>query len=256
MLLNYQEFGQGRPIVILHGLLGSSRNWQGIARKLAEEHRVITLDLRNHGQSTHTESMSYEEMAADVITLINSLELNDVVLIGHSMGGKVAMTATLANPDQFTALIVADIAPVSYNNSFNALIEAMVSLPLQSIKNRNEAEAHLAHTINEPGLIQFLLQNLTRVEDSFAWRINLEAINASMESIQQFPDSLKSTSSRLPTLFLGGAESDYLRSIYNPDIFQYFPAAEIKMIEGAGHWVHAEKPTEFLREVKTFINFV
>ena len=256
MLLNYNESGQGRPIIILHGLFGSARNWQGISRKLTEDYHVITPDLRNHGESPHKATMSYQEMADDIVSLINSRGLNDVIIIGHSMGGKVAMAATLTRPEFFTALIVADIAPVSYKNNFDTLISAMKTLPLDQIKNRNDAEAHLANSIQKPGLIQFLLQNLIRVENNFSWRINLQGISNNMESIHQFPDSLNGKSNRLPSLFLGGAESDYIRSIYNPQIYQYFPAAEIKMIAGTGHWLHAEKPEVFLKEVKTFINYV
>lgn len=256
MLLHIQEYGQGRPVIILHGLFGSARNWQGIARSLAENHHVITPDLRNHGQSPHTDSMSYEEMADDVITLADKLKLDDIILVGHSMGGKVAMVAALKKPKRFSALIIADIAPVNYSHGFKSLVDAMHSLDLTLLKNRNDAEAELAKTIDEAGVVQFILQNLTRSDDNFYWRINLEQISASLSSISEFPESFSGMTCRLPTLFLGGSESSYLRSIYNPAIYQFFPAAEITMIEGAGHWLHAEKPGEFLKEVKTFINLV
>ena len=256
MLLNFQEFGQGRPIIILHGIFGSARNWQGIARALGDKHHVITPDLRNHGQSPHIESMSYIEMANDVISIADHLKLDDIVLVGHSMGGKVAMTAALTNPDRFSALIVVDIAPVNYTHDFKSLVDTMNSLKLKSLKNRADAEAELGKVIDENSIIQFLLQNLVRSEGNFRWRLNLEWITANLGTLGQFPEKLANISCRLPTLFLGGAESDYLRSIYNAEIFQYFPAAEITMIDGAGHWVHAEKPNEFLNEVKTFINYV
>ncbi len=254
--LNYTEYGQGRPVIILHGLFGSARNWQGIAKSLAENNHIITPDLRNHGQSPHVDNMSYEEMAADVISLADKLKLNDIILVGHSMGGKVAMTAALQNSARFSALIVADIAPVNYSHGFESLAYAMKSLDLKTLKNRNDAETELAKTTNEAGIVQFILQNLMRTDNNFYWRINLEQISTSLSSISEFPESLNNISSRLPTLFLGGAESKYLLSIYNPAIYQYFPAAEITMIEGAGHWLHAEKPSEFLKEVKTFINYV
>lgn len=256
LALNYTEYGEGRPVIILHGLFGSARNWQGIARSLAETHHVITPDLRNHGQSPHADSMSYEEMATDVISLVNKLKLENVILVGHSMGGKVAMTAALQNQDRFAALIITDIAPVNYSHGFKSLVDAMNSLDLKSLKNRNDAETKLRKTINETGIVQFILQNLMRPEGKFCWRINLEQITASLSSISKFPESLNNMNCRLPTLFLGGAESDYLLNIYNTAIYQYFPSAEITMIEGAGHWLHAEKPKEFLNEVKTFINYV
>ena len=256
MHLNYTELGQGRNIIILHGLFGSARNWQGIARALGEKHHVITPDLRNHGQSPHAATMSYQDMADDVIAIADKLKLNDIIIVGHSMGGKVAMTAALSNPERFTALAVVDIAPVNYDHDFSVLIAAMNSLNLAALKTRAQAEEALNKVIDDKAVIQLLLQNLVRSGKAFKWRINLEGILGNLNLIGQFPESLKSSSCRLPTLFLGGSESDYMRSIHNPAIYEQFPSAEITMINGAGHWLHAEKPTEFLKHLKTFINFV
>ncbi|MCZ6802925.1 MAG: alpha/beta fold hydrolase [Proteobacteria bacterium] len=256
MLLKFQEYGQERPIIILQGLFGSARNWQGIARVLGKDHHVIAPDLRNHGQSPHVKSMSYIEMANDVISIANQLNRDDVVLAGHSMGGKVAMTAALTNPDRISALVVVDIAPVNYSHDFKLRVDAMNSLPLQSLKTQADVEAELGKVIDEISVIQFIIQNLVRSGDGFRWRINLEQITANLDALGQFPDTLANISCRIPALFLGGSEPEYLRSIYNTGIFQFFPAAEIIMIEGAGHWLHAEKPNEFLHEVKTFISFV
>lgn len=200
--LNYTELGQGRPIIILHGLFGSARNWQGIARSLADSHHVITPDLRNHGQSPHTQSMSYMEMADDVIAIADKLKLNDVIILGHSMGGKVAMTAALSNPERFSALAVIDIAPVSYEHDFDELITAMHALKLDSLKNRTQAEEALGKVIDDIGVIQLLLQNLVRSGDGFKWRINLDGIMANLTLIGQFPDSLNNNACRLPSLFL------------------------------------------------------
>ncbi|GJM06265.1 MAG: acyl-CoA esterase [marine bacterium B5-7] len=256
MRLNYTELGQGRPIIILHGLFGSARNWQGIARSLADSHHVITPDLRNHGQSPHAQSMSYQEMTNDIIAIADQLNLKDLIVMGHSMGGKVAMTAALTQPERFSSLIVVDIAPVNYEHDFDLLIMAMKSLNLNELKSRAQAEAVMSQTIDDTGVIQLLLQNLIRNGDKFQWRINLASIMENLSLIGEFPDTLRGKSCRIPTLFLGGSESVYLRNIYNADIFQYFPSAEITMIKGAGHWLHAEKPGEFLKEIKTFINFV
>jgi len=256
MLLNYHEFGQGRPVIILHGLFGSARNWQGIARALAENHRVITPDLRNHGQSFHEDTMSYIDMADDVITLCDHLDLSDAILMGHSMGGKVAMTIALTHPEQLSALIIADIAPFDYEHSFHDLVEAMLNMDLKNLKHRTEAEAELSKVTNDINTIQFILQNLIRVEGRFCWRVNLDTIYANLTSLSQFPKNLNSRTCHMPSLFLGGSESAYLRSIHNTAIYKHFPAAEITMIEGSGHWLHAEKPKEFLHEVKSFINFV
>lgn len=172
------------------------------------------------------------------------------------MGGKVAMAAALTQPERFSALIIVDIAPVNYDHNFDLLIMAMKSLNLDQLESRAQAEAIMSSSIDDTGVIQLLLQNLIRIGDKLQWRINLESIMENLDLIGKFPDTLKGKSCRIPTLFLGGSESDYLRNIYNADIFQYFPAAEITMIDGAGHWLHAEKPNAFLKQIKTFINFV
>lgn len=254
--LNYTELGQGRPVIILHGLFGSARNWQGIARALADNYRVITPDLRNHGQSPHLDSMSYSEMADDVIAIADKLNLSEIIIVGHSMGGKVAMTAALTQPERFSALVIVDIAPVEYEHDFNLFIDAMLSLNLQTLKSRAQAETALTKVIDDISVIQLLLQNLIRSGDKFEWRINLQGIMTNLGLIGQFPDTLKNSVCRLPALFLGGSESDYLRSLYNNEIYQYFPSAEITMINGSGHWPHAEKPNEFLKHLKTFINYI
>jgi esterase len=256
MLLKYQEFGEGRPVIILHGLFGSARNWQGIARSLAESHRVITPDLRNHGHSFHEDSMSYIDMADDVITLCDHLNINDAILMGHSMGGKVAMTVALLHPEQFSALVIVDIAPFDYEHSFHDLVDVMLNMDLKNLKHRTDAEAELNKISFDTNTNQFILQNLIRVDGQFCWRVNLDTISTSLTLLSQFPKNLKTKSCRMPSLFLGGSESHYMKSIHNASIYRHFPAAEITMIEGSGHWLHAEKPKEFLHEVQNFINFV
>ncbi len=256
MLLHFQKFGEGRPVIILHGLFGSARNWQGIARSLAENHHVITPDLRNHGQSPHENTMSYIDMADDVITLCDYLNLNDVILIGHSMGGKVAMTVALIHPEQFSALVIADIAPFDYEHSFHDLVEAMLNMDLKNLRSRADAEMKLRMMTDDTNVIQFILQNLIRANGEFKWRVNLETISSNLSLLSQFPKDLKHRTCHMPSLFLGGSNSHYIKSIHNASIYHHFPAAEITMIEGSGHWLHAEKPKEFLYEVKTFINYV
>ncbi len=256
MLLNYHEFGQGRPIIILHGLFGSARNWQSIARDLSCNYHVLTPDLRNHGLSPHAVTMSYQDMSDDIIAFADQLSLDNVIILGHSLGGKVAMTAALLHPKRFSALAVVDIAPVSYPQNFAELITAVDALELKSLKNRTQAEKALSKVIDDMSIIQLLLQNLVRSENGFRWRCNLEGIMANLSLIGQFPDSLKNNSYRLPSLFLGGAESNYLRNSHNITIYNYFPAAKIKMLRGAGHWPHIEKPKEFLKYLKNFINSV
>ena len=256
MRLHYREFGQGQPLMILHGLFGSGRNWQSLARALAANYRVITPDLRNHGQSPHAAAMHYQAMAADIIALERQLRLKDTLLLGHSMGGKVAMSAMLTGPDRFKACVIADIAPVNYTHDFSALVEAMHSLPLAGLKDRNMAEARLAATIGDAALRSFILQNLVRAGGGWRWRINLAGIRAQLATLRGFPPALAGQSSVAPSLFIGGAESDYAIDRDRAAILRHFPNAQIKMIAGAGHWLHADQPAEFLRELSAFIEFV
>ena len=255
-LLHYNEFGQGRPVLILHGLFGSSRNWQGIARSLSDTCRVITVDCRNHGQSFHAPSMRYEEMADDVLALVKQLDLHDGILMGHSMGGKVAMTLTLSQPNYFSALVSVDIAPVNYRFTFSNLLKAMQTLPLAELSNRQQAEQHMRQTIDDPTLVGFILQNLVKDDSGFAWRINLPAIADNMSSISGFPEALRDRQNDLPALFVGGSLSDYLHERHAADIHHNFPNSEVRLIEGAGHWPHAEQTTEFLECLNSFIHRV
>ena len=256
MRLHYREFGQGQPLIILHGLFGSGRNWQGLARALAANYRVITPDLRNHGQSPHADSMPYQAMAADISALARQLRLQDTLLLGHSMGGKVAMSAILTEPDRFKACVIADIAPVNCAHDFSALAEAMHRLPLAGLKDRNMAEARLAATIGDPALRSFILQNLVRAGGGWRWRINLAGIRSQLAGLRGFPPALAGQSSAAPSLFIGEAESNYAIDRHRAAILRHFPSAQIKMIPGAGHWLHADQPAEFLREVSAFIEFV
>ncbi len=256
MQLNYKRFGEGRPLIILHGLFGSARNWQGIARALSETHLVITPDLRNHGQSPHADSMTYQDMATDICKLVDQLKLIDPIVLGHSMGGKVAMAMALMKPETLGGMVVADIAPVTYEHDFEDLITAMRNLSLANIKTRAEAESILAEQLDSANLVRFIMQNLVRTNEGFQWRINLQQITNSLPELGQFPSELKHHSTRLPALFIGGANSSYVRSIHNTAIFHHFPAAEINMIDDAGHWLHADKPNEFIDKVQSFIQYI
>ncbi len=254
--LNYVHSGKGRAIVILHGLFGSSANWRGIAKALSNDYQVIIPDLRNHGNSFHQDRMGYHDMAQDVAELINVLNLSDIIVVGHSMGGKVAMTLALMNNPIISGYVFADIAPVNYQHDFSLLIEAMKALPLTSIKNRQQAEQLLLEKIHKPGLVKFIAQNIIRTNQGFRWRINLDAIEANISAILQFPDDLKGKQCQQPSLFIGGANSPYMKDIYNKAIFDYFPATEIIMLEDAGHWLHSDKPKEFIGSITDFIQYI
>lgn len=253
LALSCREFGEGSPVVVLHGLFGSARNWQSVARRLAQTYRVLTPDLRNHGDSPHARSMSYAEMADDVAALLESRLSGPAALIGHSMGGKVAMHFALAHPERICRLAVVDVAPVSYAHDFDTVIEGMMSLPVARLSSRREADAFLAGRIASPPLRQFLLQNLVNDGDGYRWRIGLEAIAANMPLLMGFEPPAADARYDGPTLFLGGAESDYIRPDYRAAIEARFPNARVEMIAGAGHWVHVEQPDAFLRQLSAFL---
>jgi esterase len=252
--LNYNIYGNGETIIILHGLFGSSRNWQGIAKKFSGEYRVITVDLRNHGQSGSSESMTYPEMADDIYSLMSWLSIDSTILIGHSMGGKVAMMTALNYQMQVSKLIVLDIAPVNYGHRYEKIFTAMNRLPLDKITGRNEAEVILNKSINDDGLTQFLLQNLTRSDSGFQWRINLATIEGNIELINSFPGNLDGLTWSKPAMFLGGQDSMFLQAEYNQDILKLFPAAEINLIENTGHMLHIEQPVVVYNKIGSFLH--
>jgi len=251
--LSYSETGSGPPLVILHGLFGSGRNWASLARRLGARRRVFAVDLRNHGDSPWAETMSYREMAADLAAFLARHGLEGATVLGHSMGGKTAMVLALERGDLVGRLIVVDIAPVAYAHSHLPLIEAMAAVDLTAISRRAEVDAALKEAAPEAGLRAFLLHNLASSEGRLRWRPNLAAIGANMDALVGFADGLDGRSYGGPALFLAGAESDYLQPAHGARIRALFPAAEVDRIAGAGHWVHAERPEAFLDRVEAFL---
>jgi pimeloyl-ACP methyl ester carboxylesterase len=245
-MLNTIEYDgpAGTPLLIAHGLFGSARNWGVIAKRLSEARRVITVDMRNHGSSAWHDSHSYSDMADDLAQVLN--EPADI--LGHSMGGKAAMVLALQNPSLVNRLVVADIAPVSYNHTQNGPIAAMRRVDLTSITARSDAKDQLGDL--EPGVADFLLQSLDMKERR--WRLNLDVLAAEMDKIIGFPDVPGQFTG--PTLFLSGGLSDYVQREARPAIKDLFPAAKFAKIPGAGHWLHAEKPREFTAAVSAFLS--
>ena len=186
--LSFTEVGAGPPLVILHGLFGSSRNWASHARHLGETHRVFTLDLRNHGASPWADTMTYREMAEDVGAFLVGHGLEGATVLGHSMGGKTAMMAALTDPDAIAAMIVADIAPVSYGRSHEPYVEALRAIDLAAVKRRGDADAALREAVPEAPLRGFLLHNLIFEYDGPRWQLNLDAIDHNMDALTDFPD--------------------------------------------------------------------
>ena len=251
--LQHSVSGSGPPLLIMHGLFGSSRNWQSLARHLAEDYQVVNIDLRNHGESFHDATMTYPAMAGDVARLIRRLDLGDCNLLGHSMGGKIAMMLAHELPERIARLVVADIAPVTYSHSHEVLVEAVIAIDLAAIGSRADADRALAERIGDAGLRAFLLHNLARDGDGWRWRVNWEAIRYSMNSLIGFDGLPADWHLDLPTLFIRGSSSDYVGAAEIEVIEQRFGAAQIATIEGAGHWLHAEQPEEFLRIVGDFL---
>jgi esterase len=251
--LSFAEVGAGPPLVILHGLFGSGRNWASLARRLGESHRVFTVDLRNHGRSPWAASMSYREMAADVAAFQTYHGLEGATVMGHSMGGKTAMVLALEQGERVGRLIVVDITPVAYRHSHLPMIEAMRAVDLEAASRRGDVDEALKFAVPDIGLRGFLLQNLVSEAGRLRWRLNLKAIADNMDGLIGYPGDLDGLRYGGPTLFLAGAASDYVAADANQRIRALFPAAEIDRIAGAGHWVHAEQPEAFLARVEAFL---
>jgi esterase len=251
--LHFSTSGSGTALVILHGLFGSGRNWQSHARQFAEHFQVFSVDLRNHGESFHANEMNYSAMAEDVAQLLHRLELSDCYMLGHSMGGKVAMMLALQNPALVKRMIVADIAPVDYFHHYDDLINPILALPLEKIESRAQADQLLRQNVPEDQLRAFLLQNLVREASGWRWRVNWEVIQRDMEWLTGFGDLPQDWCIDLPTLFLRGEKSDYIGETEVVVIQQRFRNYRIETIEAAGHWLHAEKPELFNRLVADFL---
>lgn len=256
MRLNAIEAGDGAsgavPLLILHGLLGSARNWGAVAKALGEGRRVLALDLPNHGASPWTEVMDYPFMAREVAAAIEHLGGRAAVM-GHSMGGKAAMTLALTRPELVERLVVVDIAPVSYTHTFAPYIKAMRGVQLAEVSSRGEVEAALAPAIPDRGVRAFLMQNLEGGGGGYRWRPNLAVLGAHMDDILAFPNFPEDTRYQGPTLFVAGETSDYIRPAHQDVIEHLFPRAETAEVPGAGHWVHADNPAGFMAAITPFL---
>jgi len=255
MDLFFREYGEGQAIVILHGLLGISDNWVGIARKLAEEgYRVLIPDQRNHGQSPWHPVLNYYALTDDIAEFIESKNLVKPVILGHSMGGKVAMRYTLEHPNSVEKLIIVDTSLRTYVrfNYHLKLIDAMLSVDFSQVFIRQEAEAILSGKIPDERLVRFLMKNLYwKEKDRMAWRPNLQAISYHVDAM--YDGVFYSTRFEKPALFIRGGKSDYILEEDFPAIYQNFTQAVIKTIENGTHWVHADEPEEFYRLLIEFL---
>jgi esterase len=252
--LAVSEYGHGPPLVILHGLFGAGRNWRSIAQQLAAHHHVLAFDLRNHGLSPWLDGMSYYEMVEDLRVSLRERGIERSVLLGHSMGGKVAMLAALLHPAGVERLVVVDIAPAPNPPSLLAYVRAMRAIDLRGVRRRSEVDTLLAGAVPDPAERAFLLQNLVMGEGAPHWRLNLEAIERGFPQIVGFPDLSADAVYHGPALFVASARSNYIQSQHTPIIHRLFSRARITCIQDAGHWVHAEQPQAFLRCVRSFLS--
>jgi esterase len=251
--LHFTSTGSGKPLIVLHGLFGSGRNWQSHTRQFSSHFQVFNVDLRNHGDSFHADEMNYSVMAADVEQLLHRQNIENCYILGHSMGGKVAMALAQQNPELFAAMIVADIAPVAYFHHYDDLIDPILSLRLNQIESRAQADQLLRQNIPEDQLRAFLLQNLVRESGGWRWRVNWRVIQRDMEWLTGFVDLPDDWVIDVPALFMRGDKSDYIGDAEIEVITQHFSSSTIKTIEDAGHWLHAEKPEAFGRLALEFL---
>lgn len=250
-MLNFKESGRGEPVVLIHGLFGNLDNLAACGRHLeAQGYRVIRVDLSCHGESPTQAQMSYHSMAADLIQLLDHLAITEFRVVGHSMGGKVAMMLALLHPERVSQLVVADIAPVSYDSHHTQVFKGLDTLWEQKPASRAEADQLLSHSVADQGVRQFLLKNLKWTAGSLHWRLRYPEVKSSYPNILDWPE-LEASYSK-PTLFLKGALSEYITESSRPAIGQYFPKAKAHIIADTGHWLHAEKPEPFNRAVARF----
>ncbi|TEW54435.1 alpha/beta fold hydrolase [Psychromonas sp. RZ22] len=258
MLLNYQlkqsskhELASKNEIIFfVHGLFGSLSNLSGLAKELQDDYDIILVDVRNHGRSPRNKSMTYQEMAEDIFELADSLNIEQFSILGHSMGGKIAMTCALLQPERVKRLIVADIAPTNYNDRHSDVFMGLKSVQSLQAENRTEAEKILAGYIETPEVRQFLLKSFQRVDDGFDFIYDVENLHNNYRLISAWPEHIDTYEK--PTLFIKGALSDYINADDPASMMTLFPNAQLKIIEGTGHWLHAEKPKSFNRLVIDF----
>ncbi|WP_052598678.1 alpha/beta fold hydrolase [Aureispira sp. CCB-QB1] len=253
MQLNYKVFGEGDPVLILHGMFGTLDNWQTIAKKLAEHFMVFIIDLRNHGRSPHSDEFDYTIMANDIREFMENNWIYEAHVVGHSMGGKVAMQLASEEPDLIQKLAVVDIAPKTYKGNHQTIFEALFSLDLKELESRKQADQLLQEKIDSYSVRQFILKNLSINKETqhYEWKMNLPVIHGAYQHI--LDKGNLSAPFEHPTLFIKGAQSNYIL----PEEFEtyktYFPNAVLKTIEKAGHWVHAEQPKLFLEVLTDFL---
>ena len=256
MALFFQEFGETDtpmfPVIIVHGLFGSSVNWRGVARKLAKARKVYTVDMRNHGKSPHLDVMSYEAMATDLVRFMDSAGVKKADIIGHSMGGKAAMVTALLYPEHVKSLAVLDIAPVTYSHRYTDMLDCMAAVDMAACHSRSEVEARLKQGFPDDATRQFIMQNVIAKGDQLAWRLNLPILTKYMDEIVGFPVTQVEGhhyDDRVTMIY--GSDSDYVKASAGPVVRDYFPNSEFISVEDAGHWIHVDQPEVLVELLQT-----
>ena len=253
MNLAFEVVGEGHPLVILHGLLGSTDNWRSMSRRLGAHYKVFAIDLRNHGRSPHSDIFDYDVMTADLREFMEQQALRRIMLLGHSMGGKVAMQFAIDYSEQVDKLVIVDIAPKPYEPSQRYLLKALRSLDLTRYKSFADVDAALAAKVSSESLRQFLLKNLARDENGrLRWKIHLAAIDRNYDKLGRGVAPERTFDK--PTLFIRGARSNYIEDDDAPLIRQMFPQAEIATLPQVGHWIHVDAPEKFFQTVLNFLH--
>jgi pimeloyl-ACP methyl ester carboxylesterase len=250
MQLHFQSLGQGQPLILLHGLFGSSANWGAVAKYFSQYFQVISVDLRNHGNSPHSESHTYADMSQDLAELCDALSLNTIHILGHSLGGKVAMQFATQYPQQVDKLVIVDMAMRAYADAHTHLIDAMLAVDLFTTRSRSEVDLAVSDTIDQAMVRQFLLMNLVKVGNQLTWRINLDAFKANYPAMQQAVCA--SALYDKPCLFIRGEHSDYVSDDDINHIKGHFTQSQFASLS-TGHWVHAEQTQAFIALVEKFL---
>ena len=253
MQLHFKRTGKGKPVIILHGLFGSGDNWATFGKNLSENNcEVYLTDLRNHGHSPWDDDHSYHAMSNDLFEMINANDIEKPVILGHSMGGKAAMQFAVEHPETAASLIIVDIAPYYYPQHHQKIFQALLSVDLNTVTTRAEADEQISIYIKDVSTKQFLLKNLYwKGSDKLAWRFNLHALNNKIENVGE---AITGSETFLPALFVRGENSTYIQENDLVPITKIFPNADLITIPGAGHWIHADQPDALMAEVISFLD--
>ena len=256
LVLHCEKFGDGPDLIILHGLFGSGNNWKSFAKKLSKDFRISLVDLRNHGRSPHSEEMDYDVMLEDVLLFLEQKIAGSVSIFGHSMGGKTAMQLALRHPQKIQNLIVGDISPVVYTQTYGHknYLQALSNIPLTNGLTRTKIDNLLSKSIQESTIRSFLLTNLEIQGGQSSWKINLKALEENLNNLLDFPIDPKMLPFDGKTLFIAGKNSNYIQTHHQPILHRWFPNHRLVRLKNCGHWIHIQQPEALIKTLKYFLS--